>query len=188
METTVTRNKETKTVYADILWDDDGNRDGMRPDEIFVQLYANGQPVGEPTALTGGSTDSSWPISWTEQDVYDGGEEIIYTVEVVEVPDGYSASADSTGLNITLFHDPEKVDVTGKVIWDDESEAHYVYNSYGELIDSYYQIERCDVYMQLMVNGQPYGEPVLIRESGYDMGDGKLATYASYTWMNLYRP
>ena len=186
METTVTRNKETKTVYADILWDDDGNRDGMRPDEIFVQLYANGQPVGEPTALTGGSTDSSWPISWTEQDVYDGGEEIIYTVEVVEVPDGYSASADSTGLNITLFHDPEKVDVTGKVIWDDESEAHYVYNSYGELIDSYYQIERCDVYMQLMVNGQPYGEPILIRESGYDMGDGNLATYASYTWMNMF--
>ena len=72
------------------------------------------------------------------------------------------------------------------MIWDDESEAHYVYNSYGELIDSYYQIERCDVYMQLYLNGEPYGEPVLIRESGYDMGDGKLATYASYTWMNLY--
>ena len=53
-ETTVTRNKETKTVYADILWDDDGNRDGLRPDQILVQLYANGQPVGEPTTLTGG--------------------------------------------------------------------------------------------------------------------------------------
>ncbi len=30
-ETTINRNKETKTVYAEVMWSDDANRDGKRP-------------------------------------------------------------------------------------------------------------------------------------------------------------
>lgn len=56
-ETTITRNKETKTVYAEIMWNDDANRDGKRPESVKVQLYANGKAAGEPKTLTGGSTD-----------------------------------------------------------------------------------------------------------------------------------
>lgn len=92
---------------------------------------------------------------------------------MVTVPDGYTATADSTGLNITLTHTPEKTSVTGTVNWDDESEAHYEYNSLGELIRSWYGIERVDVFMQLLINGKPYGEPIEIPASGYEQEDGK---------------
>ena len=40
--------------------------------------------------------------------------------------------------------------------------------------------------MQLLVNGQPYGEPVKIPGLGYEQEDGSLATYASYTWNDVY--
>ncbi|WP_281692858.1 Cna B-type domain-containing protein, partial [Agathobaculum desmolans] len=185
-ETSITRNKETMTVYADILWDDDANRDGTRPESVQVQLYANGEPVGEPTVLTGVSTDSSWPITWEEQDVYDGGKPIVYTAEVVTVPNGYTAAKDETGLHITLTHTPDKTSVTGKVIWDDESEAHYEYNSVGDLIRTWYGIERVDVFMQLLINGNPYGEPVKIQAAGYNRPDGSKATYAAYTWDDVF--
>lgn len=185
-ETTLTRNQETRDVYADILWDDDGNRDGLRPESIAVQLLANGEPSGDPVTLTGGSTDSSWPVKWEAQNVYDGGKPIVYTVEVVTVPDGYAATSDSTGLNITLTHTPETTDVTGTVNWDDMSEAHYEYNSLGELIRSWYGIERVDVFMQLLINGKPYGDPIEIPASGYEQEDGTLAAYASYTWNDVF--
>ena len=185
-ETTLTRNKETKTVYADILWNDDGNRDGLRPDSIFVQLYANGVAIGNATEVTGESTASSWPVSWTEQDVYDGGKPIVYTIQMVSVPDGYAESNDETGLNITLTHEPERVDVKGSIIWDDKSEAHYEYNSLGDLINSYYQIERTNVFMQLLVNGQPYGGPVLIPVTGYTQGDGSILNTATRIWDDMF--
>ena len=185
-ETTLTRNQETRDVYADILWDDDGNRDGLRPESIAVQLLANGEPAGDPVTLTGGSTDSSWPVKWEAQNVYDGGKPIVYTVEVVTIPDGYAATSDSTGLNITLTHTPEITNVTGTVNWDDSSEAHYEYNSQGELIRSWYGIERVDVFMQLLINGEPYGDPIEIPASGYEQEDGTLAIYASYTWQDVF--
>ena len=186
-ETTITRNKETKTVYAEIMWNDDANRDGKRPESVKVQLYANGKAAGEPKTLTGGSTDSTWNINWEKQDVYDNGKPIEYTVKLVDVPNGYDATTDASGLNITLTHDPATTSVTGKVIWDDKSEAHYQYDSqYGDLVKSWYQIERTDVYMQLLVNGVPFGELVKIPGQGYKQDDGTLANYATYTWNNVY--
>lgn len=186
-ETTINRNKETKTVYAEVMWNDDANRDGKRPESVKVQLYANGKAAGEPKTLTGGSTDSTWNINWEKQDVYDNGKPIEYTVKLVDVPNGYDATTDASGLNITLTHDPATTSVTGKVIWDDKSEAHYQYDSqYGDLVKSWYQIERTDVYMQLLVNGVPFGELVKIPGQGYKQDDGTLANYATYTWNNVY--
>ena len=137
--------------------------------------------------MTGGSTDSTWNINWEKQDVYDNGKPIEYTVKLVDVPNGYDATTDASGLNITLTHDPATTSVTGKVIWDDKSEAHYQYDSqYGDLVKSWYQIERTDVYMQLLVNGVPFGELVKIPGQGYKQDDGTLANYATYTWNNVY--
>ena len=185
-ETTLTRNKETKTVYAEILWADDANRDGLRPEAVQVQLYANGSPVGAPSPLTGKSTDSSWPVSWPDMDIYEGGAPIDYSAAVVTVPDGYAAEIDEIGTQITLTHVPDTADVTGKIIWDDTSEAHYEYNSLGDLVRSYYGIARTDVYMQLLVNGVPQGESIKIPVSGYEQEDGSTATTAEYKWSGVF--
>lgn len=186
-ETTINRNKETKTVYAEVMWNDDANRDGKRPESVEVELFANGVATGKTKTLTGGSTDSTWTTSWELQDVYKNGKPIAYTVKLVKTPNDYDATTDASGLNITLSHDPATINVTGKVIWDDKSEAHYQYDSqYGDLVKSWYQIERTDVYMQLLVNGQPYGELVKIPGADYTLDDGSLANYAAYTWNNVY--
>ena len=179
--------KETKTVYAEVMWSDDANRDGKRPESVEVELFANGVATGKTKTLTGGSTDSAWTTSWELQDVYKNGKPIEYTVKLVKTPNDYDATTDASGLNITLSHDPATINVTGKVIWDDKSEAHYQYDSqYGDLVKSWYQIERTDVYMQLLVNGQPYGELVKIPGADYTLDDGSLANYAAYTWNNVY--
>lgn len=187
-ETTLTRDKETTTVYATVLWDDDANRDGKRPESIQVQLYANGEPVGKPKLLTGESTAGSWPIAWERMDVYEGGKKIVYTTQVVSVPDGYTTSVDTSGTQITLSHTPEKVSVTGTVNWDDSTEIHREYNSLGVLIKTYEQIARVDVYVQLLCNGEPLGEPVKFPAEGYQTEDpDKLAGFAAYTWDDLYQ-
>ncbi len=154
---------------------------------VEVELFANGVATGKTKTLTGGSTDSAWTTSWELQDVYKNGKPIEYTVKLVKTPNDYDATTDASGLNITLSHDPATINVTGKVIWDDKSEAHYQYDSqYGDLVKSWYQIERTDVYMQLLVNGQPYGELVKIPGADYTLDDGSLANYAAYTWNNVY--
>ena len=185
-ETTLTRNKETTTVNSTVTWDDDANRDGKRPTSIQVQLYANGEPTGDPKTLTGESDAGSWSISWEDMDVYLGGKTIQYTTKVVSVPDGYVSSVDASGTQITLTHEVEKVSVTGTVNWDDSTEIRREYNSLGMLIKTYQQINRVDVYVQLLCNGEALGDPVKIPADGYGEGD-KLAGFAAYTWDDLYR-
>ena len=52
------------------------------------------------------SETSGWTYEFTGLDRYQEGKEIAYTVEEVNVPDGYTASVE--GYNITNTHTPEK--------------------------------------------------------------------------------
>ena len=99
------------------VWKDDENRDGIRPDSILVQLYKNGDPLGEEVAL---SEENSWTYTWTELDKKANGEEVVYSVEEVEVPEGYTASVE--GGVITNTHEIETVDIAGSKTWDDAND------------------------------------------------------------------
>ncbi|WP_155996100.1 Cna B-type domain-containing protein, partial [Streptococcus ruminantium] len=44
------------------VWKDNNNQDGKRPGSIQVQLYANGEKLGEPVTLT---ADNKWTHTWT---------------------------------------------------------------------------------------------------------------------------
>ncbi len=71
------------------IWNDDDNRDQIRPSEIRVQLYADGKAVGESLVL---NENNSWTAMWSDLAKYKDGKEILYTVEEVVVPDGYTAN------------------------------------------------------------------------------------------------
>lgn len=121
-ETTLHRNKELiPDFWAEILFDDDADRDGIRPDTVKVQLLKNGEPFGEPVEVVIDSTDSIWTASWHNLDRYEDGAEIVYTVQLVETPDGYVKTVDASGTKITLTHTPKTIDVTGFVIRKRES-------------------------------------------------------------------
>ena len=94
---------EKTAVKGHKIWKDEENKDGIRPASITVKLLADGKETGQ-TAIV--SETSGWTYEFTGLDRYQEGKEIAYTVEEVNVPDGYTASVE--GYNITNTHTPEK--------------------------------------------------------------------------------
>ena len=103
MNVTNTHTPENTTVKGHKIWKDEDNKDGIRPASITVKLLADGKETGQTATV---SETSGWTYEFTGLDRYQEGKEIAYTVEEVNVPDGYTASVE--GYNITNTHTPEK--------------------------------------------------------------------------------
>ncbi|QQL00799.1 LPXTG cell wall anchor domain protein [Streptococcus oralis] len=91
------------TVKGKKIWKDEDNKDGIRPSSVTVKLLADGKETGQTATV---SETNGWTYEFTGLDRYQEGKEIPYTVEEVNVPDGYTASVE--GYNITNTHTPEK--------------------------------------------------------------------------------
>lgn len=94
---------EKTAVKGHKIWKDEDNKDGIRPASITIKLLADGKETGQTATV---SETSGWTYEFTGLDRYQEGKEIAYTVEEVNVPDGYTASVE--GYNITNTHTPEK--------------------------------------------------------------------------------
>lgn len=93
---------EKTTVKGKKIWNDENNKDGIRPDSIKVKLLANGKETGKEATA---SEATGWTYEFTGLDRYKDGQAIEYSV--VEVPvDGYTSEVE--GFNITNTHTPEK--------------------------------------------------------------------------------
>ena len=107
--------KISKTVSK--TWNDADNQDGKRPGSVEVQLYADKKPYGESVTLNAGN---DWSYTWDELPEKQNGELVSYTVEEVDVPNGYTVSYSGTEeFKITNSHIPETVSVSGRKTWDD---------------------------------------------------------------------
>ncbi len=98
-------------------WDDADDQDGIRPDEVTIKLFADGEDTGKTVTL---SADNEWTDYFTELDKYKAGKEISYTVEEVSI-DGYESSISGNqeeGYTITNSRTPD--DTTPKTV-DDSS-------------------------------------------------------------------
>ena len=94
-------------------WDDDDNRDGVRPESITINLLADGEKL-DSKAVT---EAEGW--AWTFTDLYkyrDGGVEIVYTI-TEETVDGYETVVED--FNVTNIHEIETIEVAGAKTWDD---------------------------------------------------------------------
>ena len=92
-------NKETKFIITNThvpdvtkisvekVWDDNNDQDGIRPTTIKVQLYADGKASGRMAEL---SENNGWKYTWSNLAKQEKGVTIIYSVDEVEVPEGYS--------------------------------------------------------------------------------------------------
>ena len=103
MNVTNTHTPEKTSVKGKKIWKDEDNKDGIRPSSVTVKLLADGKETGQTATV---SETSGWTYEFTGLDRYQEGKEIAYTVEEVNVPDGYTASVE--GYNITNTHTPEK--------------------------------------------------------------------------------
>ncbi len=101
-------------------WDDANNQDGKRPDSVKVQLYGDGNKVGNEVELT----DGNWTYTWNNLPEKKAGKTIKYTVKEVGTADGYTTSySDENQGNIVITnkHVPETTSVEGQKTWDDSN-------------------------------------------------------------------
>gem|GEM_PF-996834 len=87
------------------VWEDANDHDGIRPESIQVQLYADG--TAEGSAVTLNDKENGWSYTWNNLSERQSGEEIVYTVEETEVPSEYEASYSSDGFTITNTYRPQ---------------------------------------------------------------------------------
>lgn len=80
--------KKTTSVIVHKVWEDNNNQDGIRPKEIKVQLYAGDTPVGDKISL---NDKNNWTYTFTDLNEYENGQEVQYTVNESDVPQGYSS-------------------------------------------------------------------------------------------------
>ena len=101
------------SVTVSKAWEDNNNQDGKRPESIKVQLYADKAAIGDPVTL---NDANNWTYIWKNLDEKNSGNEIVYTVEEVSSPEGYTVSISgnaSEGFTIINQHTPaEKTTVT----------------------------------------------------------------------------
>lgn len=108
-------------ITIEKVWDDDNNRDGMRPESIIVQLYADNVAVTGKTKTLG---PNNWKATFDNLDKYKAGKEIVYTVKETVVPSGYTGTEgnSSNGYKITNTHVVEKISIPVEKVWDDEDD------------------------------------------------------------------
>lgn len=91
------RNRTITRIKVSKSWDDNDNADGIRPQGVKAQLYANGEKSGAPLTLNAGN---GWAAEWDNLFAYDEhGNQIIYTVREEGVPAGYQATVTGDAAN-----------------------------------------------------------------------------------------
>ncbi|MDY2679104.1 MAG: Cna B-type domain-containing protein, partial [Lentihominibacter sp.] len=121
-ELTVKNESEKTSISVTKDWEDNGNQDGIRPDSVTVQLKAGTDKYGDAVEL---NANKQWSHTFTDLPKYKGGEEVVYSVAEVEVPEGYTSTSEvdkETGdVTITNSHTPAVKDVTVKKEWKDNN-------------------------------------------------------------------
>ena len=111
LETTITNTHETEQTEVSVrkVWDDKDNYDEIRPNNVTIILYANGDKVTSVEL----NESNGWAYTWTKLDKKEAGVDIEYSVEEKEI-EGYVAEITGNmkdGFVITNTHYGEGGDV-----------------------------------------------------------------------------
>lgn len=141
-------------------WDDNDNQDGMRPKEIIVRLWDNGEEVRTATV----TADDDWAYTFTDLPKMRDGEDIVYQL-TEDTIDEYSTVYDTEVFDITNIHTPMKTSLTVMKVWDDNN------NQDG--------IRPEEVTVHLLADGKDTGKTLVLNE------DNNLT--GSFTDLDVYR-
>ena len=167
---TNTHIKELVNISVTKVWLDDNNNDGLRPNNVTIVLYANGDLIVDTTTLSGAN---KWTYTFENLPKYDNGQEIIYTVDEVNITDAYTKeiSGGSNNFTITNKHVSETTSVNVTKVWIDEDNKH--------------NLRPTDVVIDLYVDGQKTDSVKLNEENNWTYcfndlpkyNNGKLVNY-----------
>ena len=120
---TVSNMPDTTNITVMKSWEDDSDRDGIRPETLALTLKANGTAVSgtTPTVVKDGN---SWTYTWSGLPMIANGTAIEYTVTEGTVPEGYSCETTTVaaGGTITNTHSIATTSVTATKAWADDSD------------------------------------------------------------------
>ncbi|MBQ9140560.1 MAG: Cna B-type domain-containing protein, partial [Lachnospiraceae bacterium] len=164
-----------RTITVTKVWDDDNNRDGIRPTNIKVQLYADSAVQGEEVAL---NEDNDWTYTWENLPVRSWGtwQTINYTVQEVGAVEGYTSEAPTgsmeKGFKITNKHAYETINLSVEKIWDDAD------NQDGKRPEK--------ISVKLLANGEEKESAILTADGGWkhtfdDLPKNEAGTAIIYT-------
>lgn len=113
------------TVKKD--WADDGNRDGIRPDSVTVQLKRDGENYRAPVNLR---EEKDWKYTWTALPLYRNGkmEKYRYTVEEAEMSPyeaAYSWESETTAA-VTNRYEPKVFEIEASKSWSDYRDINQI--------------------------------------------------------------
>ena len=126
------------------VWRDGSNKENTRPDSISFRLLKNGEYFSDVITLTEENMVDNfdeWEYTFDDLFVYEGGEKINYTVEEIEVPDGYGVIYNQENLTMYNAYPPE-LEVSVEKVWQDDNNAD--------------GIRPESVFVQLYADGKPY--------------------------------
>ena len=87
------------SVSVTKAWNDNNNQDGSRPNEVKVQLYANGEKSGNEVTL---NAANKWTHTWTGLAEKSNKKTVQYSVKEVGTVKGYTSSVDGKNGNFTV--------------------------------------------------------------------------------------
>ena len=115
---------EKRTIEVQKAWDDDNDRDGLRPTNIIVTLKADGEVIRENIIL---NKSNNWITQIEGLDKYKDGVEIEYTIEEIEVDNyitSYTYDLENNKITITNSHTPEIKTINVQKVWEDENDQY----------------------------------------------------------------
>lgn len=107
----LTHTPKNETLSGVKKWNDQDDKASVRPDQITVDLLADGEKVDQTTV----TADDNWNFQFTSKPVYKDGEKIHYTVQEADVTNytpAYSTDDDGNFI-ITNNYAPSSVKLTG---------------------------------------------------------------------------
>ena len=118
-EDSADKNEKIK-VSVEIVFDDNKNQDGMRPNYRIAVLKSNGLEKAEIRI----SEEDNWKGSFENLPKYEKGKDVDYDVEVATPYPYERVSNNSASSNNFIFefkHIPENVSIKGQIIWKDSN-------------------------------------------------------------------
>ncbi len=143
------------------IWDDDSNRDGVRPETLT--LTVSGAPEGivipEPEITKDGN---AWTYIWKGLPKTINKEPIEYTISEEAVPEGYTCEVATVGDKgtITNKHVIKTVDIPVMKVWEDE--------------DNKDKIRPVSITVRLLADGEETKTASLTKDGGWKYTFGGL--------------
>ena len=119
---------ETVDIPVKKIWNDANDQDGLRPENIELSLFANGDPVEDQVVTVTPDEEGNWNYTFEGLPKYDAdGVEFAYTVEETQVDDydePVVSESDEEGVRyeVTNTHTPSKVNIIVHKVWDDNDD------------------------------------------------------------------